>query len=167
MKIKYFIFFIILLLLVGCSKVNNNRENDKPSLLIVSSSYDYKYGATYDDIAIFDDGTVYKNYYSSTKSDFNNYIGSYSINTKNGFTEFVLDKWEKSERVVSGKDISKIKNMIDKLDNQDSSCYNNAKIYSTITVYKEDQRIEYYTSGDCDVTGSNKTISDLLSIVKK
>ena len=91
------LLIIIVLLVLGvviftvCHFKKKNDKIEEPSILIVKKYYNFKSAATFGGTAIFDDGSVYTWYYSSIKREYNSYIGSYSINTKNGLKQFVLE----------------------------------------------------------------------------
>ena len=162
MKKKVFILLILSLLLIGCGKSSDSKEK---TLLLSVSSYKIQSAATYDGIAIFSDGSIYTEYFSSTKSDYNNYIGSYSLYTKNGFETFVFEKWVEKDKTVSSKDLRTINNSIHKLKKEDTNCIEDSSVYSDLTIYKDDEAIRFSTSGDCDVSKTNKIVKELLEIV--
>ena len=163
---KIVFLMIFLLFIVGCGKKTKNIEKES-KVLVSIAKYDFKYGATYDGLAIMEDGTIYTMYYSSTKSDYNNYIGSYSIYTRGGFTSFVKDKWKTQDEKVSNRDLRKIKNMIHKLNKKDTDCKDRDSRYSNLTIYKEDDAISFSTSGSCDVSSSDKNVKELLSMINE
>ena len=142
---------------------NSDESGDSP--LVVLSNYEMKYGASFGGTTIFNDGTVYTWYYSSTKSEYNNYVGSYSINTRDGFKEFVLDKAKKKEEKVSSDDLSKIKKIVKKINEEDIklNCNVDYVKYSEIVVYKKDDILKLSTSEECN--SENNSIKELVSII--
>lgn len=158
---------IVLVIVIGIATllICKNSEESKDSLLLVSSNYDMKYGASFGGTAIFNDGSIYTWYYSSTKSEYNNYVGSYSINTKDGFKEFIMDKAKKKEEKISSKDLSKIKKIIKKIKEEDIklNCNANEIKYSELVIYKKDEIFRLNISEDC--SSSNESINELLSII--
>ena len=142
---------------------NGKESGDLP--LVVVSNYDMKYGASFGGTAIFNDGSIYTWYYSSTKSDYNNYVGSYSINTRDGFKEFIVDKAKKKEEKVSSGDLLKIKKLVKKIKEEDTklNCNVDYVKYSEIVIYKKDDVLKLSTSEEC--SSENNIIKELVSII--
>ena len=165
MKKKVLTLIILsLLFIVGCGNKDSNEGNGK--LLVVLAKYNFKYGATYDGVAIFDDGTVYTRYLSTTKSDYNNAMGSYSINTKSGIEKLYLEKGIKKEKKITKSDIASINNYINGINNKniDTTCSGDGKIYTTLYIIKKDEMIKFNVS-DCEQNSSNNNVKELLTMI--
>ena len=166
MKNKVLILILVLLLfIVGCGNKNSDSNEDS-SLLVVLVNYNFKIGATYDGVAIFNDGTLYTRYLSTTKSDYNGAMGSYSINTKSGLEKLYLEKGIKKEDKISGSDLVKIKEYIDNISNKDIdlNCDGDGKIYSTMYIFKRNEDIKFNIS-DCEVNSSNNNVKELITLI--
>ena len=168
MKKKIIVLIIIAFIFItGCVKEKNDNSNKEKSLIAVVAKYNIKSAATFDGIAIFDDGSIYTNYYSALKKEYNSYLGSYSINTKSGFQKFFLEKGMENKKVVSKNDLKKIKNNIKKLNKEDNKCRDDDETYSNLVVYKNDEIIKYSISGECDVTESNELVKEIVTIINE
>lgn len=170
MKKKVIILIAIGLIVIGsviALLIHNKGGKREKSLLVVASNYSFKIGATYGGTAIFDDGTIYTWYYSSTKSEYNGYVGNYSINTKDGFTKFVMDKATKSEKNVSKGDLKQINKYIKNISEKDVNCDIDYNKYSSITIYKNNEVIKLDMSDACDVNANIKELSSLINKYKK
>ena len=138
---------------------------DKTSTMIVSiADYNFKSGATFGGIAIYNDGTVYTWYYSSSKSNYNSDLGQYSIKTKEGLTKYFTSKGTKKDYTVSGKDLRQIKRYINELSKQDNSCITDTTTYTEITLYMNDKTIVIPASENCN---TNPNILKLASLIKE
>ena len=153
---KILLLIILLLVVTGCGN---------KSLLVVSTDYHLKSAATFGGTAIFDDGSVYNWYYSSTKREYNSYVGGYSMYTKDGLEKFVLEKASLSNKKVSKSDLEKIKDNIKKLK-KPNNCQN-GDVYSDITIFQNNEVVKFATSGNCDVTGNYRAVKELAMIIDK
>ena len=169
MKIKVLTIIILsLLFIVGCGKNNNESKDTNSSLIVVLASYNFKIGATYDGVAIYDDGTIYTRYISTTKSDYNSSMGSYSINTKSGIEKMYLEKGIKKEDKIPKGDLIKINNYINEIKSKDinTNCVGDSKKYTTIYIFNKNEELKFNVS-DCEQNSSNNNVKELLSIIDK
>ena len=161
------IILVIILTLVFILSSKPKTIEDA-EVLVVSKDFNFKSGATFGGSAIFDNGMVYTWYYSSTKSDYNHYIGSYSLYTKDGIKKFIMDKGKLLDKSVSYSDLSQIKSLINKLKEEDvqSNCNEGKNIYSTLTLYKQDEEYKLVTSSkECEEHNPTETMKKLQDIL--
>ena len=166
------ILLLIIVIIIGffiykfCDNKNYkdtlNKENKR--ILVESSYSNYAWTAQFSGTVIFNDGTIYS-WNSNNKKE----NGNYNINSTDGLKSYVLENGKKRLKRVTSKDIEKIENYINNLEDTIDIEYPGAdQGTSRISVWNsDDQKITLSLKGDSVGENKSEIAQELLKLIDR
>ena len=167
-----FIFFLIGFGILTGYLFIDNFQNQYPKELnysnkkiLASKIYsNYAWAITFNGTVIFNDGTIYQWEY------FNNQLteDTYNLNEEDALKKFILNKAKKKKIKVTKKDLAKIENSIQDLENIiNLNCPGADQGDEDISIWQNKKEIALKVSGDCIGENKTKKSQEILEILNK